>query len=292
MNLYDFMQQHGYNYNKPLPPIGKFKRFPAPEKSRANRGAWLVMMSNEVACFGDWITGQSHVWREDNGKPITPQQREQTKQMIREAQNRFDAQQAQEHEDAAMRAQEVWAKTTEADPNHGYLAKKRIMPFIARQFGKHLVIPIMDTDFMITSLQSIDEQCGKKFMKGGRIKGCFVPMPRKDETKPVSEIVICEGYATGASIAQHYKPDAPVWLALNAGNLQNVAVAMRAVYPDAKIIIACDLDKPQAGEKYGIGEIKGRYAAKAVDGKIWLPTLPQGEYGDFNDMACVEFQDE
>ena len=106
-------------------------------------------------------------------------------------------------------------------------------------------------------------------MKGGRIKGCFVPMPRIDESKPVSEIVICEGYATGASIAKYYKQDAPVWLALNAGNLQNVAESMRAFYPDEKIIIACDLDKPQAGEKYGIGEIK-------VD---TLPKLLMAGYG-------------
>ena len=60
-----------------------------------------------------------------------------------------------------------------------------------------------------------------------------------------NQVIVCEGYATGASI--HEATGQAVAVAFNAGNLQAVAVALRAKYPCLTITIASDDDWKTAG---------------------------------------------
>jgi putative DNA primase/helicase len=53
-------------------------------------------------------------------------------------------------------------------------------------------------------------------------------------------VVIAEGYATAATIAQHEK--VPALAAYDSGNLLSVATALHQRYPDKAIVIAGDDD--------------------------------------------------
>lgn len=110
-----------------------------------------------------------------------------------------------------------------------------------------------------------------------------------DEGKDLSqvEIVICEGYATGASI--HMATGAPVAVAFDAGNLKPVAKAIREKYPNAAITICADNDHGREQETgRNVGVEAARDAAREVQGKVRIPIFTAGEkqqgLTDFNDL--------
>jgi putative DNA primase/helicase len=87
-------------------------------------------------------------------------------------------------------------------------------------------------------LQFIEPDGTKRFKADGKIKGSY----HSFGGKPVHTLLICEGYATGASL--HQATGYPVAVAFNAGNMEAVAVALRAKLGAAiKIIICADNDK-------------------------------------------------
>ncbi|MGC8703814.1 MAG: toprim domain-containing protein, partial [Thiomonas sp.] len=97
-------------------------------------------------------------------------------------------------------------------------------------------------------------------------------------------IVIAEGFATASTAASQF-PGACVLAAIDAGNLQPVAMAIRAKYPDSEIVIVADDDRLTPGNP---GLTKARAAAAAVGGKVARPVWPPGiplEATDINDAA-------
>ena len=95
-------------------------------------------------------------------------------------------------------------------------------------------------------------------------------------------LIVCEGYATGASI--HECTGHAVAVTFNAGNLEASAVALRAKYPDLKIIVAADDDHLTDGNP---GMTKVKAAALAVGGLVAVPSFPAGRGDkdtDFNDL--------
>jgi putative DNA primase/helicase len=114
-------------------------------------------------------------------------------------------------------------------------------------------------------------------MPGGRKKGCYHSIG-----KPAGVLIVCEGFATGAS--SHEATGDAVAVAFDAGNLEPVAVALRVKYPSLKIIIAADDDHLTDGNP---GMTKARAAALAVGGLLAVPSFPAGrpdKATDFNDL--------
>lgn len=178
--------------------------------------------------------------------------------------------------DAADRARRLWARTLPADPAHPYLARKRIQARTARRMGESLVLPVMDLDGRIHSLQFIDAAGGKKLLTGGRMAGNLIPVAGR--MPGASRVLICEGWATGCTLAD-IEPDALVLAAIAAGNLRAVAVEARRRWRDAEIVVCCDRDP--AGIRYG------RAAAIAAGALVAAPEFPEGAEGtDYNDLAC------
>lgn len=73
-------------------------------------------------------------------------------------------------------------------------------------------------------------------------------------------------------------------MAFNGGNLKAVALALRAKYPDLRIIIAADDDHQTEGNP---GMTKAQAAAQAVGAGVAVPTFPAGrpdKATDFNDL--------
>lgn len=85
------------------------------------------------------------------------------------------------------------------------------------------VQPITPDRNEIASFQAINIQ-GKKFESGYRVKGTAHFIPSKEAVFESSEVVICEGYATGESIYQG--SGIPVVCAMSKSNMLLAAVAL------------------------------------------------------------------
>jgi putative DNA primase/helicase len=100
--------------------------------------------------------------------------------------------------------------------------------------------------------------------------------------KPKGVLIVCEGFATGASI--HEATGHAVAVAFNAGNLEAVALAMRAKFPALRLTLAADDDHLTTGNP---GMTKATAAARAVGGLVAVPVFPgdrPDKATDFNDL--------
>ncbi|HEX4613310.1 MAG TPA: VapE domain-containing protein, partial [Urbifossiella sp.] len=186
---------------------------------------------------------------------------------------------------AAEKARSIWAASFPPDPSHPYLTRKGIGPRGLRQYKDALVVPVYQAG-TITSLQFIAPDGTKRFLKKGDVEGGYASLAGRDAAK--DRIVIAEGYATAASL--HAATGLPVVVAFNAGNLVPVAKAIRAKYPDARIVIAADNDQWTVvrGEPVNVGLERARQAAVAVGTTVSTPAFSRNDPEkptDWNDYA-------
>ena len=118
----------------------------------------------------------------------------------------------------------------------------------------------------LVNLQFIHSDGTKRFLKGGKKKGCFWWIGAKTDT-----VLIGEGFATCASL--HENTGYLTVIAYDAGNLEEVAKIIRQRQPTATLVICVDNDES------GIGQEKANKAALAANGFVALPPI----VGDFND---------
>ncbi len=142
-----------------------------------------------------------------------------------------------------------------------------------------MLIPLYSSGVLV-NLQRITTNGNKRFLFGGRIKGAYSPLGRITPGKP---LCICEGWATGATL---HESGYTVACAMNAGNLKPVALALRAEYHTAEIIIAGDDDRQTEGNP---GRAAANAAAAACGGLVTFPEWPADApltLSDFNDLAA------
>ena len=114
-------------------------------------------------------------------------------------------------------------------------------------------------------MQFIAPDGSKKFKTGTSKKGNYSAIGRpKDQT-----LLLCEGYATGASLHECAGHAAAV--CFDSGNMIYVAEALRKKYPDHKLVMCGDNDDS------GVGQKAAQAAALAVGGLVALP--PEGNHG-------------
>jgi putative DNA primase/helicase len=182
----------------------------------------------------------------------------------------------EEHLRAAGRALRIWDAAKPADPGHGYLRRKRVEPHAARQWNGLLLVPVVDFERALWSLQFIEADGSKRLLKGGRKTGNFIPVSEPDAPE---RLLLCEGWATGATLAEA-EPVALVLAAVDAGNLEAVAVGARRRWPNLPMVICGDCDPA--------GIEAANRAARAAGAEVAFPEFPPGTAGtDFNDLAAV-----
>lgn len=227
--------------------------------------------------FQDFKQGIKVRWKMGGDfKPFTPAER---RAFAIERQRQEIARQAEEakrHDEAAIKARVIWPKSTPitAPSQHSYLLKKHVNPHNARLYGDALAIPIYNECRQLVNLQFINADGAKRFLTGGKKKGCFSVIGKLEATDP---ILIPEGWATGASLHEHTGHF--VIVAMDAGNLEPVALAVRRLYPDREIVLCGDNDLS------GVGQKAAKAAALAVGGKYILPATVGH---DWNDALTVE----
>jgi putative DNA primase/helicase len=147
-----------------------------------------------------------------------------------------------------------------------------------------LIVPAIDIDGDIHSIQIISPDGRKRFYPGGKLRAHFCPIGLID--KPV-KILICEGIATALTLFED--TGFPVISAFNAGNLDAVAESIRWKFPHADILICGDDDHATEGNP---GRAKAVEAAVRCGGEWVLPDftgLPRGPKDtDFNDLRRLK----
>lgn len=254
------------------------------DKSGSKNG-WYVLHPDGVPCgiYGSWKQGVQLKWSAKNENCMTRSERCHQIERIKEACRVRNVMKAKEQQEASIRAESLWQSYSKANPCHSYIARKRILPFYARQYGKEIVLPIIDLNGKIWSLQYINEFGKKRFLLDGAIKGHFIPIQYQPDQN--QQILICEGFVTGATLAKKH-PDYCVIAACNAGNLKPVALETRRFLPKAEIIIAADDDRLTPNNP---GVKKAREAAIAAQALFTKPKWPDDapiSLTDFNDLAC------
>ena len=259
-----------------IEPDGKLHRFSSNGKKGDDSG-WYVLHGDSIPAgsFGDWRTGISQSWRADIGRALSPQEEAAHKTKIEAMRREREAEEVRRHEEAQRQAEAIW-QATKPVTEHPYLTRKGVKAYALRVKDGRLIVPMRDGG-VIHSLQSIGADGDKLFLPGGRVKGCYFSIG-----KPSNVLCIVEGYATGASI--HEATGHAVAVAFNAGNLLPVAKAIRAKFPDLRLIVCADDDTNTDGNP---GLTKAREAALSIGGMLAVPTFgtvrPDGA-SDFNDL--------
>ena len=229
--------------------------------------------------FGDFVRGLSaHVFDKTyKGKQL----KRVLKKMIqarKDAENKL----SQVYENAAKKAENIWNATSEAS-DHAYLLKKKVLSYGLKNYKGCLVIPLRDVDGKLWSLQFINENHEKRFLSGGKKKGCFFLIGSLADN-----VFVCEGYATGATIYEC--TGEPVVVAFDAGNLKPIVEALHKKYPHLKMILCADND---CYGEINTGVEKAKEAAKSVGAKVVIPSFKDTstQPTDFNDLMILEGKD-
>jgi len=237
-------------------------------KGKLSGWSILYIDGRAAGVFGCYKQGIKEKWKAAGHYPkLTDQQRldfkveQHRQQLIRNAELQA------RHNEAAQKSATIWSKSDQAI-NHDYLTKKRVKAHDLRIYNASLVIPIFN-DGTLVSIQFIDPQGNKKFLTGGKLKGSYSQLGQFSPDKPV---LICEGWATGASL--HESTAYLVFVAFSAGNLKAVAQYVRSIYPTIQIIIMGDNDPSGVGQKAAID------AALSIGGKYLIPDTAGNDWND------------
>ena len=262
------MQAAGINYSGEVKGDGKLHRIRSEDHRQGTLNCAYVLHldGHPAGYFQDYKTGISQTWRSGNGYQLVSYA---LLQQINQAKLQREAEIRQKQAKAAEKARSIWnlSKPITKQSEHAYLANKRIQPHGARLYKDALVIPIFDQADELVNLQFISPEGGKRFLSGGKKRGCFHIIGGLSE-----RILISEGFADAASLYED--SGQRVVVAFDVGNLLPVAKNIRELSPDIEIIICGDNDLS------GIGQAKSKEAALSIGGKVLIPPVPGKDWND------------
>lgn len=265
---------------------GQLHRFYVQGDKQGSKNGWYVLFINTISygIFGNWKEDGAYKWYSQKYESIGFQERQIIQQQIAATKLQRAIIRKREHEEAAQEAHHIYCGARKPHLNFPYLVRKMIKPFYARQYRNCLILPVIDLSKKIWGLQYIAANGQKWFLSNTAKQGHFIPIQSK-LTEKSKKILICEGFATGASLAECY-PDACVVAACDANNLKPVAVNIRQYTSQAELIICADDDQLNP-DNPGIN--KGKKAAIAANASFIKPQWPLGtpeKLTDFNDLFC------
>lgn len=253
---------------------GKIQRFrPDWEPVKSKKRAWYVLFSFRLSNgdliysggFGWFVGAESHEFNIDVKASVS---------LSRDDRVRFDQDQFEKRrlaelesqskaEQDAAKALRIWNGCS-VQGHSQYAQRKRVACVDVRFSRGSLVIPVQDFDGNLHGLQFIAPDGAKKFLTGTRKKGHFCLLGFIDD--PLGFVGVAEGWATGVSC--YMATQWPIFVAFDAGNLQPVALAIRARYCSIKIVIFADDDisnPDNPGRRYAAS------AARVVGGVVLFP---------------------
>ena len=276
----------GLGFRGPVAIDDKVHRFKGGDDKEPDSWYVLHLLSGDlvVGAYGSWRKNFINKWSSREKKNMSREDWNAAAQAWKD----IEAKRAEDERKAQEKVRErclQWLRDFPRPDGHLYLAAKGVQAHgplyqsdeeLTRDW---LALPLQDIDGVVHSMQFIADDGTKRFVYGGRVAGCYYPL----SDVPGGPVLICEGYATGASLFE-----ATGWTvvcAMNCGNLLAVAQAFRKKYPERTLVICADNDQYTDGNP---GKTKADSAAKAARCLVACPefadTVTQGNPTDFNDL--------
>jgi putative DNA primase/helicase len=285
------MERHGIRTEDRIVADGKLHRFHVEDDDKARRNGWYVLHldARPAGVFGCHKRQIKETWKAD-GPPLTDQERAQFRVLIEESRKSWEREIERERQRVAKVCKELLDLYAEASEDHPYLNKKGIKPHgVLVDSGGKLVVPVLDAKGRVSSLQTIAAEGEKRFHPGGRVQGCSYTIGEHEEdigeVESDRRVVVCEGFATGASI--HEATGIPTVVAFNAGNLEAVAKVTRKRHPKARIAVAADNDCEMKEPIENPGVHFARKAAKAVGAEVAVPVRREPDGKSSTSTNCA-----
>lgn len=280
------MRDHGLAYDGFIAPDGKLHRFKA--EGDGDASSWYVLFDDGkfmAGAYGCWRRSFKETWNSANGSELTREERAAMQNRWKESEQARKTDEEKRQSEAKVKAGTILSAAVPVT-SHPYLERKRVGAHgeIRVNADGVLVLPLRDVSGAINSLQFIapdkrfHDSRDKDFIPGGKVTGCFYEVC----DRPDGPLVICEGYATGASV--HEATGWAVVCAMFCGNLSAVAKVFREKSADRTLIIAGDDDR---FSKKNSGHEEAVKAAAAVKGMAIFPEFSDNDTvsTDFNDLA-------
>lgn len=283
--------------------FGKLTRCKASGDNTGEKNGWYVLHEYRTekgdllyfGAYGDW-RNQDPQKIKVKGPRMSAEERELMKARQEEAKRKAAETQLHAARRAAKRAAGMWEKLPEKGRSP-YLDRKQIIGLGVRYSAKQALLVPMRTAKGLVGLQVIhavkpeggrDKQYWPYGMEKQGAWHLIGPRP-----EPGEPILICEGYATGASL--HMATSCCVAIAFDAGNLLPVGKAMRQEYPGRPLIFCADDDwktvRPDKVTPWNPGVEKAENAAVIVGGQFVVPMFAgerEDKWTDWNDLHCSE----
>jgi putative DNA primase/helicase len=246
-----------------------------------------------VVCkFGDWKTGEEHLYK-PIGKQVSKADTKAIMEQMAESAKRQAAEKESAQKEAASYSEKIWAGALKGTKGTSpYLDRKKIKApdGILVNSDNVILVPMTDVHGKLWGIQRIlpekDESgSDKKFIYRQRKSGCFFKIGAS-ELQDVTEILLCEGFATGCTL--HEVTSVTTIVAFDAGNLKAVAKDLHLKFP-ALIITVC-ADDDRFNESGNVGVKKATEAADICNGMLKIPEFTKDDHKgtDFNDLFCFE----
>lgn len=264
MNFHEFAQAHGLLI-RDLYPSNRIRRCATEKHPHHKNGAYLY--TGDRGWVQDWSTGeQVQWWQEKDAKPWTDAEKREWSDRKRVAEKA----RLQGYAEAALKASQMLSECV--IDTHAYLRSKQLSDVrgMVSSDGS-LMIPMRDCGTnKLAGLQAIKwsaetEKFEKKFIPGMKAKGAVYRLGSG------SEIILCEGYATGLSIhaaVKRLRFNASVMCCFSAANIVTVAKTHGH-------FVMADNDQSKTGEQTAIAA-----------GLPWL--MPDTVGYDWNDVHSTE----
>lgn len=187
------------------------------------------------------------------------------------------------HMRQSARAKALYDSLPPADPQHAYFMRKGVTAdeSIRQTRNGALVVPLQNLAGEFRTLQYIPPDGEKYLFKEAPKAGSFRVVG--GELRNGEPVLYAEGYATAKSL--NMATGLPVVMTVDAGNMLNVADALRVGYPDSPHLFMADDDHHKP---VNTGRMMAEQAARNTGGAVLMPALTaderRAELTDFNDV--------
>jgi putative DNA primase/helicase len=285
---------------------GKMQRVPVEgDHHGQTSGAYKGHLDGHPAGFiQNFKTGFKANWKSSQKTAvITPEEQRQLSKQVAEKQIERDFKLSLTYKNTALKLNAFWEQNQKTG-SHPYLDKKEVNAYgvklnisgdlelsgdepsqPAQHFSKkgNLLVPILDIDGKIWSVQSISPDGDKYLPKGSTIQGNAFPI---GDPKSSDVLLFAEGYSTGATL--HELTGLPTIVTFSSGNMPEVAQKYKERYPQKTLVFAGDNDHTKEPNK-NVGVLKANEAAERTQGYTLIPSFKKNQQGtDWNDKARLD----
>ena len=134
----DEMIREGFYPPQQIISDGEFHRFSTNQEKNDKAGWYILNDHPMIGSFGCWRRGIKKNWSVFQEKNLNSEDRSKYHKIIGQQKEKFYQEKEKTHLETALIAQRFFDKAREADPDHKYLATKKVEVFGIKQHEKFL----------------------------------------------------------------------------------------------------------------------------------------------------------